>query len=287
MNDYEDRLEFAYELRGLRPVTRRAYTRYVRQLSKHHEGRAPAELTTEDVAAFLEHLSRTRALAPKTLGVCYSALAFYYRHVERRPEVMSPIPRRKQTRSVPEILSVSEVKQLFAVIHSPCMRAVSMVMYGSGLRVSEACALRMDDIDTKRDVLRVREGKGGHDRYALLGERLLGELRDYWRRCRPPGPLMFPNRNDPTRPMTREAVGNHLAKASKRAGLSKHVSPHTLRHCFATHMIESGAELRTVQVLLGHSSITSTARYIRIGISSLQKAEGPLQRIDPKPKRSS
>ena len=150
MTDYENRLEFAFELRGLRPVTRRAYIRYVRQFSEFHGGRPPEQMGTEEVAAFLEHMSRTRALSARTLGVCYSALSFYYRHVERRPEVMSPIPRRKQPRSVPVVLSVSEVERLLCAIRSPRMLAVSMVMYGSGLRVSEACALRVDDIDAKR-----------------------------------------------------------------------------------------------------------------------------------------
>ncbi|MGH7336569.1 MAG: tyrosine-type recombinase/integrase, partial [Myxococcota bacterium] len=206
---------------------------------------------------------------------CYAALGYYYRYAVERPEVMSPIPRRKRHRTMPEILSVAEVGQLLAAITSLTGRTIAMVMYGSGLRVSEACALRVDDVDSARDVLRVREGKGGHDRYALLGAPLLAALRGYWKQRRPRGTLLFPGA-DPSRPITRDAIHNAVKKAAQTAGLRKRVSPHTLRHCFATHMIEGGADLLTVQVLLGHASVRSTARYVRIGIAHLQRTKGPL-----------
>lgn len=283
MEDFKEQLARAFDLRGLQEDTRRSYTGYVSRLSKFHGGRHPQELNTDDIRAYFEHLGRTVCLSASTLGVCHAALGYYYRHVVQRPEVMAPIPRRKRHRNMPEVLSIAEVGRLLAAIGSLTSRTIAMVMYGSGLRVSEACALCIEDIDSARNVLRVREGKGGHDRYTLLGAPLLAALRAYWKKRRPPGPLLFPGRN-PTRPITRTAIQLAVSVAAKSAGLRKRVSPHTLRHCFATHMIESGADLRTVQVLLGHASVSSTVRYVRIGIGHLRQTKGPLDMLASLPR---
>ena len=277
MEDFKEQLAQAYDLRGLQQSTRRSYTSYVAQFSKFHGGRHPQELGTDEVRAYFEHLARA-SLTASTIGVCYAALGYYYRHVVRRPEVMLPIPRRKRHHTMPEILSIAEVGRLLAAIGSLTARTIAMVLYGSGLRVGEACSLCIEDIDSARNVLRVRQGKGGHDRYTLLGAPLLAALRAYWKKRRPPGSLLFPGL-DPTRPITRDVVQRAVKAAAKAAGLRKHVTPHTLRHCFATHMIESGADLRTVQVLLGHASVNTTSLYVRVGIGRLSRTNGPLDML--------
>lgn len=274
MENFKEQLARAFDLRGLQRSTRRSYMSCVAQFSKFHGGRDPQELGIEEIRRYFEHLAAT-PLTASTVGVCYAALGYYYRHVVQRPDMMLPIPRRKRHRKMPEILSVAEVGQLLAAIDSLMSRTIAMVMYGSGLRVGEACALRIEDIDSARNVLRVREGKGGHDRYTLLGAPLLAALRAYWKKRRPPGSLLFPGL-DPTRPITRDVVQRSVKAAAKAAGLRKHVTPHTLRHCFATHMIESGADLRTVQVLLGHASVNTTSMYVRVGIGRLTRTDGPL-----------
>ncbi len=277
MEDFKQQLARAFDLRGLQQSTRRSYTGYVTQFSRFHGDRHPEEMGTDEIRAYLEHLGRAR-LTASTVGVCYAALAYYYSHVAQRPEVMLPIPRRRRHRTMPEILSIAEVGRLLAAISSLTSRTIAMVMYGSGLRVSEACALCIEDIDSARNVLRVREGKGGHDRYTLLGGPLLAALRAYWKQRRPPGSLLFPGL-DPTRPLTRDVVQRAVKAAAKSAGLHKRVTPHTLRHCFATHMIESGADLRTVQVLLGHASVNTTSMYVRVGIGRLSRTTGPLEML--------
>lgn len=276
MKHYEEQLEQALARRGLRPNTRLAYQRVVRQLSKHYGGQHPATLGTKDIEAYFDYLRDTKNLAPKSLGVHQGALRFYYRTAIDRPKVMLPIIRQRSPRAVPTVLTPTEVKALLGALTSPKIRAVSMVMYGAGLRVSEACALQFGDVDGQRGVLHVREGKGGHSRYALLSKGLLGALREYYRQTTPPGPLLFPGQRKPGRPITREAIHWGLAQAATEAKLRKRVSPHSLRHSFATSLLESGVDLRTVQMLLGHRSIRSTVEYIHIAMGRFQQAKSPL-----------
>lgn len=280
MESYQAQLERAFEQRGLRPNTRRAYTQAVRQLSEHHDGQHPATMETEDIQAYFEHLRTIKKLAPKSLGVHSGALTFYFRTALKRPEVMLPIVRRRVPRTVPEILNRTEAEALLGAIRSPKIRAVSMVMYGSGLRVSEACALRFDDLDAQRGVMRVRESKGGHSRYALLSNSLLRALRAYYRKTRPPGPLLFPGQHDTSRPITRKAIHWGLSEAVMATKLNKRISPHSLRHSFATAMLESGTDLRTVQVLLGHRCIRSTVGYMHVALGRYHQAKSPLDLLE-------
>ena len=286
MEKYEEQLERALEDRELRPNTRIIYRRALRQLSEYHHGMDPEQIGTEHIAAYFEHL-RARNLAPSTLRTYHGALAFYYHVALDNPLVRLPALRGRVQRTVPEVLARSEAQQLLAAITSPKVRTVCMVMYGSGLRVSEACNLCFVDVDSQRGVLRVREGKGGHDRYAMLSKSLLRELRAYYRLVRPPGPLLFPGRHSPTRPITCSAINAGLDEATYRVGLSKRITPHSLRHSFATSLLESGTDLRTVQVLLGHRSIRSTVGYVHIALRRFQQTTSPLdllefENLDPK-----
>ena len=169
-------------------------------------------------------------------------------------------------------------ESLSAAQPAPKQRAVIMTTYGAGLRVSEACSLCVEDIDSKRMLIRVREGKGGRERYVPLGTRLLGELRAYFRRVRPVGPYLFPGIK-PDWPLTRSAVERATKIAVARSGIGKHVTPHTMRHSFATHLLELGVDVRTVQVVLGHSSIRSTTQYLHVSTARLSRMPLPLETL--------
>ena len=190
------------------------------------------------------------------------------------------IPWAKAPRCSPDILSGSEIVRLLAATTSPKYRAVFMLAYGAGLRVSELVTLLTTDIDSARMLIHVRESKTG-PRYVMMSPRVLEALRGYWRVFRPKGPRLFPGRSreiaDPH--LTRTAVHRVLARAAQVAGITKTVSPHTLRHAFATHLLETGADVRTVQVLLGHASIGSTAKYLHLTTTRLRQVPSPLDLI--------
>ena len=188
-----------------------------------------------------------------------------------------PFPRRVRER-LPEILSVSEVERLLGAVSRPKHRAMLMVAYGAGLRVSELCALIPTDIDSQRMLIRVRAGKGDKDRYVMLSPRLLATLRAYWRLRPPRGPYLFPSPR-PGKALSRMAVFHVVRRAARRAGLRKRVNPHMLRHCFATHLLEAGTDIRVIQVLLGHRSLRTTARYVLVSREHVGTVKSPLDAL--------
>jgi integrase/recombinase XerD len=214
-------------------------------------------------------------MKPSTVRVYVAALRFLYTVTLRRPEVVQYLRGPKVPRHVPTVLSGSEVAELLEAVHSVKYRAVLMTTYGAGLRISEVCRLRTEDIDSRRMLIHVREGKGGDSRYALLSPRLLAVLRAYWKETRPAGPYLFPGRRA-DRPITRETIRGALTRAATRCGLDKRVTPHLLRHSFATHLLESGTDIRTIQVLLGHRSIVSTQVYTQVSTRHLSQTRSPL-----------
>jgi site-specific recombinase XerD len=185
---------------------------------------------------------------------------------------------RRVAESLPEILSPAEVEQLLAAASSLTHRAIMMAAYGAGLRVSEICALTGPDIDSDRMLIRVRAGKGGTDRYVILSERLLASLRAYWRHARPRGSYLFPSPR-PGQPLSRKAVWHLLRRAAARAGLRKRVTPYLLRHCFATHLLEARTDSRVIQVLLGHRSLRTTARYALVSRAHVGTVRSPLDTL--------
>ena len=182
-----------------------------------------------------------------------------------------------------ERLNPTEVERLLAAVHAPKHRAILMTAYGTGLRVSEIVALRTTDIDRDRQLIRVRAGKGGHDRDVPLSPRLLTVLRAYWHEARPPGDYLFQG-NKPGQPISRKAVWHMLRKVAARCGFTKRISPHTLRHCFATHLLEAGADLRTIQVLLGHRDLEETTIYLHLSQRHLNATASPLDSLPLKDK---
>jgi site-specific recombinase XerD len=274
MGRIRERMEADLELKGFARTTRKEYLLRVRHFVAHF-GRSPDELGEKDVRQFLLHLVRDRGVRATTHRMYVAALRFLLVVTLQRPEVVAAIPWPKVPRTLPEILSGGEVERLLAAVRSLKHRALLMTAYGAGLRISEACTLEVGDIDSKRMFIHVREGKRGKDRYVMLSPKLLDALRLHWRRSRPRGRYLFPG-GFPGAPISASAVHRVLKKAVADAGLTKRVTFHSLRHGFATHLLETGADIRTIQKLLGHSSIQTTARYTAVTKQHIGRTRSPL-----------
>jgi integrase/recombinase XerD len=249
-------------LRNLAAGTRRIYVRSVAGFSAFH-GRSPDQLTLEDVRDYQLHLV-ARGLKASTICQISSALRFFYAVILDRPEDAARIPLPRKADPLPAILSREEVARLLGAVADLRMRTLLTTVYAAGLRVSEVVGLEVTDIDSARMTIRVREAKGGRDRYVMLSPQLLAILRAHWRRTRS-RPWLFPG-PDPSRPITVRTVQRACREAVETAGLDKSVTVHTLRHCFATHLLEQGVDIRVIQGLLGHRHITSTTRYARVAL---------------------
>jgi len=273
MGAIRERMKSVLLLRGVREKTAETYLSCARQFVLHY-GRSPEELGRAELEKFFEHLLKERRAAGSTYNVYGAALAILYADVLGRGEEMAWFRRMKPVQNPAATLTGSEVEAVLGAIVKAKYRAAVLVAYGGGLRIWETCRLRVEDIDGKAMVIRVRDGKGGGDRYAKLGRRVLSGLREYWRGERPKGEYLFPGGGkrghiDPT------VVSRALKKAAKACGIQKRVSPHSLRHSFATHLLEAGTDLRTLQVLLGHHSIRSTVRYTQVSPAHLRRTESP------------
>lgn len=267
-------------LRGYRPATVKNYIRYAARFAYHYM-RSPRSLGKEEVRAYLLHLLEVKQVSPSLYKMHLASLKFLYRVTLEKPEAVDGIPWPRVPRPLPDILSREEAENLIKAIDDLVCRAVTMTVYAGGLRINEACSLCVEDMDSSRGLIHIRNGKGGRDRYVMLGERLLKSLRKYWCARRPPGPELFPG-HGARRTISAETVRHSIRKAAKKCGIKKRVTPHILRYSFATHMIEYGEDIRTVQLLLGHRSIATTAKYIQLSRRHIAKAESPFERI-PKP----
>jgi len=263
------------ELRRYRPGTQAKYLSCARNFVRHYM-RPAEELGETEVRQFLLHLLRVKRASVFVHRMYVAAIRFLYAITLRRPEVVAWIVWPKMPRSLPVILSGTEVFTFLEAVKSPKYRAILMCAYGSGLRVSEACALTSADIDSKRMVIHVRDGKRNRDRYVMLGDRLLEALRIWWRVERPAREAyLFPGAaaGKHASPGT---VRNVLKKAAAAAGLEKRMYPHLLRHSFATHLLESGTDIRVIQRLLGHGSIRTTERYTHVSAAHVRRTKSPL-----------
>jgi len=261
------------KLKNYAPATRSEYLRCAKQFAAYHM-RSPVEMGEREIRDFLFSLALERK-GVETLKMHIAALKFLYGTTLRRPEEIVALPWPKVPHRLPDILSGTEVDQLLGAVEPLMYRAVVMTAYGSGLRISEACSLRADDVDSKRKLIHVRDGKRARDRYVPLPDRLRDFLREYWRQVRPPGPFLFPGAKA-ERPISRHAVRDALAKGIRKAGIKKRVQMHTLRHSFATHLLEGGTDIRVIQVLLGHASIRTTVRYTHVSQKHIGRITSPL-----------
>lgn len=280
MGELRNRMEADLRLQNFRPGTQVQYLRCARKLAEHFM-RSPEELGKEDVRGYLLYLLRVRNLSPSSMKVHIASLKFLYEITLGRPDVVEWVRMPRMPKKLPQVLSGSEVEAVIDAVKSVKYRAVVMTTYAAGLRVSEACRLRVADIDSTRMLIRVQEGKGGHDRYVMLSERLLQGLREYFRSERPQGEYLFPGRK-PGSAVTPDSVREVLRAAVGKSGVKKRVSPHVLRHSFATHLLEGGADIRTIQVLLGHRSIKSTQLYAQVSTRHIARTKSPLDLLGTK-----
>jgi site-specific recombinase XerD len=263
------------KFRNMSPNTHKVYTYAVANFSAFH-GRSPDKLGIEHVREYRLHLM-SRGLKATSINPIIGALRFFYRTTLGQKEVAEQIPFARKEDTLPAVLTQDEVIRLLKVESNLKMRTAFTTIYAAGLRVSEVVALTTKDIDSGQMVIHIRQGKGRKDRYVMLSEQLLVILRDYWRRTRPPH-WLFPG-PDPSRPVTTRSVQRACRAAAEAAGLDKGVTVHTLRHSFATHLLERGVDIRVIQDLLGHRQITSTTRYARGALSMIRQIESPLEAL--------
>ena len=264
-------------LRHFAANTQEAYIRAVEKLAKFL-GRSPAAATVEDLRRFQLHLAGTHVL-PATINLTAAALRFFFTVTLDRPGVARRLTFVHQPYKPPVVLSPEEVTLLLEAVTSVRYKAALSIAYGAGLRVSEIISLKVSDIDSKRMLLRIEHGKGGKTRHAMLSPQLLELLREWWRIGRPQV-WLFPGQ-DPTKPMTKRQLGVVCHAAARKAGTAKRVSLHTLRHSFATHLLEQNIDIRVIQVLLGHASLDTTALYTRVAVNTIRHVVSPLDRLTP------
>jgi site-specific recombinase XerD len=265
MTTLRQRLLDELQLRGLALTSQNNYVGVIYRLARHYR-KPPDRITDGELKAYLLHLIRDRQLAAPTLVLAVSALRFFYRHVLNRPlaDLEAALPRMRKRTVRPRIYSPAEVGRLLAA-ERLCLkhRALLMTTYAAGLRVSEVCHLKPGDLMTARMQIRVEQGKGHKDRYTMLSPKLLVVLRDYWRAHRP-GTWLFPGAPDRERPLTTRSAERIFNRAARLAGLPNHGGIHALRHSFATHLLEAGVDVATLQRLLGHNHLATTATYLHL-----------------------
>jgi len=274
MGKLRDKMAADLDLRNRSVHTKEAYLLRAKHFAEWH-GRSPAQMGEAEVRAFLLYLIHDKKVKPATHAMYVAAIKFLYEVTLGRPEVVAAIPYPKRPKKLPDILSGSQVEALLAAIRPIKLLAICMTAYSGGLRISEVCELKPQDIDSARMLIHVRDGKGNKDRYVPLSPRLLETLRQYWKHARPMPPYLFPGRI-PGRPITTAAVEKALAKVVARCGFGKRVTPHSLRHGFATHEMELGTNLRVIQRMLGHSSVQTTARYTHVTSEYVGRIKSPL-----------
>jgi site-specific recombinase XerD len=246
---------------------------------EEHFNKPPDQLNESDVKAFLLSLVRDRQLSQSTLKIHYSALRFLYETTLGKGWVVDRIPYLKTTRAIPRVLNKEEIQRIFAAAVTLKQKAMLMVTYSAGLRISETARLKISGIDSTRMLIRVDQSKGNKDRYTLLSQVALETLRAYWKEYRPKN-WLFPKDTQPEEHVPIDTIRTAFKRAKNAAGITKPASCHTLRHSFATHLLESGADLHHIQLLLGHSSIRTTTVYLHVSKKNLSKIVSPLD-LDP------
>jgi site-specific recombinase XerD len=268
-------------LRNFSPHTIEAYVLAVRQFARHF-GRSPDRLSGEDARRYLLHLVQEQKASWSRYNLARCGLQFLFRITLGRDERFEKLPCARVPKRLPTVLSGDELRRLFDVASRDVKhKALLMTLYGAGLRISEALNLRTGDIDSRRMLIHVRLGKGtggGKDRMVKLSPQLLAVLRQYWRDRRPKD-WLFPQSKSPDKPMESGTSHRIVARAARRAGITRRVSAHTLRHSYATHLLDAGTDLRTIQLLLGHSNLKTTSIYLHVSQAKLNAAASPLDRL--------
>jgi site-specific recombinase XerD len=251
------------------------YIRYVKSFAAFL-GRSPDTAGAEDLRLFQQHMTKTH-VSPGVINATVVALRFFFKVTLERDDLVRRLTLVSEPRRVPIVLSPEEVARLLTAAPGIKYRAALGVAYGAGLRVSEVVALKVNDIDRERMLLRVEQGKGQKDRFVMLSPQLLELLRD-WRQVAQPRGWLFPGL-DPVNPMSARQLCRAVSAAARAAGIAKRVSPHTLRHSFATHLLEQNVDIRVIQVLLGHAKLETTALYTRVAVNTIRDVTSPLERL--------
>jgi site-specific recombinase XerD len=266
MTPLRERLLEDLRLRGLSPKTQEAYVGAVRQLAAHYH-QPPDQISEDDLRQYFLYLTDVKRVAPSTLTIALSGIKFFYQHTLRRDWPTLDLVRAPREKKLPVVLSVSEVEHVLRCVHQPRYRMCLSTIYACGLRLQEGVHLQVGDLDGERRLIHVRHGKGNQDRYVPLPPRLLEELRGYWRSHRHPH-WLFPSAHQTEQrreaPMCESGVQRAFQAALRESGITKPATVHTLRHSYATHLLEAGVNLRVIQVYLGHASPTTTALYTHL-----------------------
>ena len=262
-------------VRHFKEKVQKDYIRHVRNFTVFL-GRSPDTATSEDLRLFQLHMTRNQVGAA-SVNCAIVALRFFFKVTLERADLVQRLTFVHEPRKAPIVLSQEEVARLLEAAPGVKYKAALGVAYGAGLRASEVVALKVSDIDSQRMTLRVEQGKGHKDRYVMLSPRLLELLRDWWRAARPRA-WLFPGQN-PVNPMTARQLNRACHAAARMAGIAKRVSMHTLRHSFATHLLEQNIDIRVIQVLLGHAKLDTTALYTRVAVNTIREVTSPLERL--------
>jgi integrase/recombinase XerD len=276
MATLHEKLTHDLELAGYARSTRDIYFSSVLKLEAFH-GRGAEALSQDDVRVWVADLVRS-SISPQRLRQHYSAATFVYKRTLARPSVVSFLSWPRDRSRAPQGLSRDETKKLLRAFHTPRFQAFYATIYATALRVGEACLLQTRDIDSARGIIHVRNGKRDGERVVMLSPRLLALLREYWRLVRPAAPWLFASRRGTH--LHAGVARGALARASREASISRHVTPHMLRHTAATHMLEDGVDIRVIQAVLGHSSIRSTVRYAQVSWELVGRTPSPLDRLE-------
>jgi integrase/recombinase XerD len=276
------------QVRNLAPDTQRTYLQQISLFARHF-GKSPVKLGPADIRAYQLYLTQDRKLSASSILVAVSAIRFLYKvTLKREWSVEQVIPTCRKPQKLPVVMSPAEVARFLGAIENLKHRVILTLCYATGLRISEAVRLMPTAIDSQRMVIRVEDGKGGKDRYVMLSPKLLDILRNYWQATRPKQ-WLFPG-DRPDQPISALAVEHACRQVRRRSNIAKPITPHSLRHAFAVHLLEAGADLRTIQLLLGHRNLGTTARYLRLATSKvcataspLDALQAPSAAIDPLP----
>ncbi|MFZ5570476.1 MAG: tyrosine-type recombinase/integrase [Thermodesulfobacteriota bacterium] len=268
--------DFQVAIGGYSENTERAYLAAVKGLAGYYH-KSPELITKEEIERYLLHIRDERGLAFGTCNQIVNALYFFYKHTLDDPGRMAAIPLRKSRKHLPEVLSREEVMRLINAPSNLKHRIMLMTTYSAGLRVSEVVSLKISHIESDRGMIRVEQGKGFKDRYTLLSERLLEELRNYYRAFRPRTYLFPGSRSD--EPIDISTAGRIYRAAKKDAGITRGKGIHTLRHCFASHLLEAGYDIHIIQRLLGHRQLSTTLVYLHVSQKNLTRVKSPLDFI--------
>jgi len=276
MTELRRRMIEELRLRNYSPNTITVYLRCVAQFAQHFR-LSPDRLGPEHIRQYQLFLVQEKEVSWALFNQTVCALRFFYHHILHRDWMIEHIPYPRQEEKLPVVLSPAEVAAVFEATPNLKHRTILMTIYAGGLRVAEVTHLRVSDIDSQRQVISVRQGKGRKDRQVMLSPKLLEVLRIYWKSYRPMV-WLFPGES-PGQPISSETVWRVCRQAGEAAHLSKPISPHTLRHCFATHLLEEATDLRRIQVLLGHRNLKTTARYLHVSNLAVRTTVSPLDRL--------